>query len=260
MSENSPPKSLPQMELALMSSAEGSPAKTSLLRARARDLRASAAAYGRRLPDFLANYDPASSSWRTSQHCLVEGLESFSETWPRSGTTRNGIAYRLPPLVPLTDAIDFGSWPTPTSSDTSDRAPPPRIHITKNGTSRHLNEAGEQSFMRLSQVVRMWPTPTVQDSKNDGNPSSFERNSLSLHAAVKVWPTPGASDHKGAVTATATTARRVLSGEANLPEAMVEATGGGSLNPTWVEWLMGFPLGWTDLEPSATPSSRRSPK
>jgi hypothetical protein len=21
---------------------------------------------------------------------------------------------------------------------------------------------------------------------------------------------------------------------------------GGSLNPTWVEWLMGFPLGWTD--------------
>ena len=21
----------------------------------------------------------------------------------------------------------------------------------------------------------------------------------------------------------------------------------GGLNPTWVEWLMGFPLGWTDL-------------
>jgi hypothetical protein len=24
---------------------------------------------------------------------------------------------------------------------------------------------------------------------------------------------------------------------------------GGSLNPTWVEWLMGWPLGWTDLKP-----------
>ena len=35
---------------------------------------------------------------------------------------------------------------------------------------------------------------------------------------------------------------------------------GGSLNPTWVEWLMGFPLGWTVCEPSATPSSRKSPK
>ena len=26
----------------------------------------------------------------------------------------------------------------------------------------------------------------------------------------------------------------------------------GQLNPMWVEWLMGFPLGWTDLEDSAT--------
>jgi hypothetical protein len=33
---------------------------------------------------------------------------------------------------------------------------------------------------------------------------------------------------------------------------------GGSLNPTWVEWLMGYPPGWTALEDSATPSSRKS--
>jgi DNA (cytosine-5)-methyltransferase 1 len=26
------------------------------------------------------------------------------------------------------------------------------------------------------------------------------------------------------------------------------AGNGGSLNPTWVEWLMGFPTGWTDLK------------
>jgi hypothetical protein len=30
---------------------------------------------------------------------------------------RNGIAYRLPPLVRLTDATGSGSWPTPTSRD-----------------------------------------------------------------------------------------------------------------------------------------------
>jgi hypothetical protein len=32
----------------------------------------------------------------------------------------------------------------------------------------------------------------------------------------------------------------------------------GSLNPTWVEWLMGFPIGWTDLNASETPSCRKS--
>lgn len=35
---------------------------------------------------------------------------------------------------------------------------------------------------------------------------------------------------------------------------------GGPLNPAWVEWLMGFLLGHTDLELSETPSSRRVPK
>jgi hypothetical protein len=35
---------------------------------------------------------------------------------------------------------------------------------------------------------------------------------------------------------------------------------GGQLNPTWVEWLMGFPPGWTDCEHLATPSFRKSLK
>lgn len=32
----------------------------------------------------------------------------------------------------------------------------------------------------------------------------------------------------------------------------MQAGNGGKLNPTWVEWLMGFPLGWTDLDASET--------
>jgi hypothetical protein len=34
----------------------------------------------------------------------------------------------------------------------------------------------------------------------------------------------------------------------------------GSLNPAWLEWLMGYPEGWTDLKDSVTQSSRRSRK
>jgi len=31
----------------------------------------------------------------------------------------------------------------------------------------------------------------------------------------------------------------------------------GPVNPLWVEWLMGFPCGWTDLKPLETLSSPR---
>ena len=37
------------------------------------------------------------------------------------------------------------------------------------------------------------------------------------------------------------------------------AGNGGRLNPQWVEWLMGFPQGWTDLEDLETPLSHKSP-
>ena len=33
---------------------------------------------------------------------------------------------------------------------------------------------------------------------------------------------------------------------------------GRTINPVWVEWLMGFPPHWTDLEPSETPLSHKS--
>ena len=34
-------------------------------------------------------------------------------------------------------------------------------------------------------------------------------------------------------------------------EAVVRMAGGGQLNPDWVEWLMGWPIGWTASEPLA---------
>jgi hypothetical protein len=60
---------------------------------------------------------------------------------------------------------------------------------------------------------KMWPTPTVNDSKNNGGKAQYNRMSngkprgLDLNAKI-----------------------------------------GGALNPMWVEWLMGYPIGWTDLK------------
>lgn len=40
----------------------------------------------------------------------------------------------------------------------------------------------------------------------------------------------------------------IRGGISNLREWVAARTGNnGKLNPEWVEWLMGFPLGWTDL-------------
>lgn len=107
-----------QMELnGLTLSVEASPARTLAPQEKAQESRANAPAYGQKSPDLLANYDPNTSSWRTSQRCLVEGWTLFSETWPRSGTMQNGIAYRRVPLVRLTAGIESGSWPTPSANE-----------------------------------------------------------------------------------------------------------------------------------------------
>src|SRR4051812_35569144 len=52
----------------------------------------------------FSSFDRATSSWRTSQLCLDGDLAEFSETWPRAGMTRSGIAYPLKPLAPTTNA------------------------------------------------------------------------------------------------------------------------------------------------------------
>jgi hypothetical protein len=98
-------------------SAAASPVRTSATQESGQESTASAAGYGQSTPELLASYDRATCSWRTSQLCLDGGLSEFSETWPRSGLMRNGIAYRLPPLVPLTDGTGRSFWPTPTASD-----------------------------------------------------------------------------------------------------------------------------------------------
>jgi hypothetical protein len=70
------------------------------------------------------------------------------------------------------------------------------------------------------------------------------------------WPTPQAADatRRGGDFARRS---RIGSGGDDLSTAVRESVGRepgtGLLNPKWVEWLMGFPLGWTDLDASETP-------
>jgi len=101
------------------------------------------------------------------------------------------------------------------------------------------------------------PTPSANSygSNRGGAAGRIGKVRHSLESLARhQWATPCRSDEKGPKGAP-------TKGGRNLPR---EA--GGHLNPTWVEWLMGFSAGWTavsaeiDSEPSATPSSRSARK
>ena len=80
---------------------------------------------------------------------------------------------------------------------------------------------------------------------------------MTLGNAVKMWPTPSATDYKGSVTQSLVMERLEHPRGVRLPEELVRrGETGGQLNPEFVEWLMGFPIGHTALKPSATPKSR----
>lgn len=96
----------------------------------------------------------------------------------------------------------------------------------------------------------LWHTPNVPNGgrvnppemSQTGRMPDGKKRQVGLEHQVRMverglWPTPTQRDHKGA----------------NSMEHCLDVVVGGQLNPSWVEWLMGFPIGWTDLNASETP-------
>ena len=238
------------------------PAKTSVPPGQAKASTVSVVAYSSRQPELLARYCQNGRCWRTSQLSLLGGLTEFSEGWPRSGMTVNGIAYQLQPLALRTYATGSGSLPTPSAVQ----------YGTNQGGSAGRTGKIRPSLHTMARTGR-WPTPTVGDSKSSGsrNTENSKANpGISLTDAVrgnqgtgrKFWPTPAAhegrlgyqdrtSGKKGKQISLTTS---VMNSEGRKPQ---QEWDGGQLNPNWVEWLMGYPTGWTDLNASETPSSRK---
>ena len=215
-------------------------ARTSASRAKATDLTASEAGCGPKWRGSLARYDHDSRSWRTAQHSLLGDSDEFSETWPRWGTTVAGELFLLPTLVPCTDESASGLWQTPVADDAVERV------------QGKWNSRGEP---KLSAEVKPWPTPTASLGTKGGRitPRKSREGGTLIEAvsARQTWPTPLAND------AQKRGAARVGAG---LPGAAEQSNAAGMLNPTWVEWLMGWPLGWTDLQPLETAKSLKQPR
>lgn len=93
----------------------------------------------------------------------------------------------------------------------------------------------------------LWPTPLANSHTGAGHGPN-KKGGMNLQTAVKRWPTPVASMHKGSSPASLTR-KSGKSRENDRLDHAVMASDGGSLNPQWVEWLMSWPIEWTDLKP-----------
>lgn len=201
----------------------GFPVRISALQEKERESQAQEAGSGESSPGLLAKYDPATHSLKTAQYSLLEDSMCCSPILPKSGSMRNGCVYQQPNAERRILEIEFGFLPTPATIDSG---------------SMFNKSASEGATLRpsLGAMARfnLWPTPSVCGNYNKKGAS--KNSGTGLSTAVKMWATPRVFMHKDS------TKDR---GRSNLGEQV-----GGQLNPTWVEWLMGWPLEWTDLKPS----------
>lgn len=209
----------------------------------------------------------ATSLW-VSPVCLL--------TWEVRAIGRRDFLYRLVPLVLSIKENGSLLWRTPHANN------------WKNPSTMEERIGGGHT-LNLQDQVRWWPTPTTGDYYTRQTryaqggfpltmavlwptPTATERSGnnpvtgrgAGLSKAVKLWPTPRSAEWKGSGPKGSKSQKYRLQKRYLDGTVLEEEPGmsGGKLNPRWVEWLMGFPLGWTDISTaeglrlSATPSSR----
>jgi len=101
----------------------------------------------------------------------------------------------------------------------------------------------------------LWPTPrscTAMAATITPESVWNEKRFPNLETVVgqRNWPKPTSRDHKGCEQN-----GRIRDGKLQtdtLYRAVHQQNGSGSLNPTWIEWLMGWPIEWTALKPLET--------
>ncbi len=224
--------------------------------------------------DSYARYDPDTSSWRTSQGSLFGEWIEYSETFAKSGMMRGGQLSPLPTSVPPTSERESGLWPTPVANEVK-KWPTPKSSADHYGQPRE-NDRGDLQAAVNSPHQAEFPPPSATPYGSSGNgikknTKAGNRPSSPAMAQKNLWPTPCAHEDRAENYTLETSERHLKEGrQIHLAQAVrmpgqfptpssrekspnntlpdqIERQG-GQLNPTWVEWLMGYPQHWTLVE------------
>ena len=164
----------------------------------------------------------------------------YSLTWKAKATPQGRLIFQLARLEPRTSDNGSGLLHTPTAK--------------ANQTAPSMAMRGSGNW-----VSSLWPTPTTTEAKSDTynvqNRIDKDKQVMLCHA-VRLYPTPvtptGGGERSGDRAGTGTLNYMARSGQ------LTDQKSGGSLNPMWVAWLMGYPTEYLNSVPWETASSRRS--
>ena len=177
----------------------------------------------------------------------------WSRIWNAQAITSSCFIMKLRLSERYTEGQECSSLvPSP---NTMDRLPPKSeaVLIKEMTVSRpgRKQPANLRDWVAWKSGTTLWPTPRANEYKDTLQsvpPSRLKDpgkcNLTQAIAMELMFATPCARDYR-----TGQRKRYDNPGRANNLNDQI----GGQLNPTWVEWLMGFPIGWTDLNASETP-------
>ena len=163
-------------------------------------------------------------------------------------------------------------WPTPTHQ-TAGTGPMIKTLVTKEGTPAKKGEraynpkTGKHVQLTLNRAVSLWPTPTTKGyghasmgqtmifrKKVEAGEMTEQQAEQMLGCTLRpprmekwnypkkeMFPTPSANED-----AAGRPGGKMQKMLGNHPSVRDQSS--GTLNPTWVEWLMGYPIGYTDLD------------
>lgn len=205
------------------------------------------------------------SSARTSQGTRTDSSQLSSRYWSEWVTALRLESSQRPRLAQVIDESAFSSWPTPRTitggAESAER---------KQELGRTESGGGDLQAATLNCPTPMAGSGPTEKNNMAGN-SDFSRKAMDLAQQMREqWETPGVALTEGSRLSRGgnradellLTGQAIALSSSSSPQA--QSTDAGPqfseirrvLNPLFVEWLMGWPIGWTDSAPVETGLSR----